>query len=67
MQVSRFRRQLLRDFQRLGCGHAPSACGGKGKWVLRGAAAGEDAEERNAGIAQKSTGGETKGTTKRAP
>lgn len=48
MQVSRSRRQLLRDLQRLGCGHARSACGGGGgEWVLRGAAAGEDAEERN--------------------
>lgn len=48
MQVSRSRRQLLRDLQRLGCGHARSACGEGGReGVLRSAAAGEDAEERN--------------------
>lgn len=65
MQVSRSR-QLLRDLQRLGCGHARSAGEGGREWDLRGAAAGEDTEERT-GIAQKSTGGETKGATKRAP
>jgi len=73
MQVSRSRRQLFRDLQRLGCGHAHSErgdqfCGAtvamreRERERMR-----EDAEKDKGGCSEYQCSGETKGMAKRTP